>query len=458
MLKNYVKGLLKDVFVEYMYDSKDPRLSDIERKQNYRNGVHDKPLKIKSGVDDNITVNFTGLLVDRSVSMLIGAGVTFDPDGEGETDEGDYIDSVWDANKRIDLQLNLADYGAISGTPAVKIRPGVHGDLPALEVIDPETLEIITDPFDIDHVISYSIVNVVSVIDERGETSKRRRQQIIIEQPESEEGAEQHWLIHDYLQNDKGKMVEMKGSPTLWEYPFPPVIDWKNLPNAGSQYGRADLTDDIISVQDAINRTLSNANKVMRLQAHQRLWGRMLGSFKALDWGPDKMMNSQSPDASIGVVEAGGDLVGMREFALLLRDSLFSIGRSADPAVIKDSVGEMTNFGLSILYKDALDKLETKRGLYGDAFSELNRRLLILNGMDGEKVGEVVWDNPLPIDSVEQSTALLADLNHGVVSKETVRQRSGYDNEQENKRLAAEKTDVANIGGLILENFNKGQL
>jgi hypothetical protein len=453
MLKNWIKSILKDAVSEY-FDDSDDRSKGIKRRWRYRRGVHDKPLRVKPrSPDDNIIVNFTGLLVDRSVSLLFGGekDVRFDLPGDGETPEQTYIDEVWQKNNKAEMLYDLADYGAVSGVCAVKILS--NDGYPDMQVIDPETLEIIVNQENTKEVVGYSITYTIIEYDERGNERKLRRQQVIVPDEDTEGKT---WLIHDYKQNRQGKMEEMENSPVVWEYEFAPLVHWKNLPLAGSQYGRPDLTEDVIEINDAINMTLSNAQKVMRLQSHQRIWGKMLGAMNISNWGVDKILTTQSPDAEIKALEAGGDLSGMREFALMLRDAMMSIARSPDPSTFKDKVGQITNFALRVLYKDALDKLETKRRLYGDGLRELNRRLLLLNGMN-EDAGRVVWDKALPEDDIAQINALTSDVALGIASKETAAKKRGYDWEDERERISSEAQDADNIGGLILSRFDRGQ-
>ena len=76
------------------------RLTEAERYRNYRQGNQRRQLRVRVNQhDDNVTLNFTGLVVDRSVTMLFGKGVEFDLPGEGATPEDEYIAAVWAASK-----------------------------------------------------------------------------------------------------------------------------------------------------------------------------------------------------------------------------------------------------------------------------------------------------------------------------------------------------------------------
>lgn len=133
---------------------------------------------------------------------------------------------------------------------------------------------------------------------------------------------------------------------------------------------------------------------------------------------------------------------------------------------MSDKLGALTNFGLRVLYSDALEKNDTKRQLYGDAFKELNRRLLVLNGWEGEmsRPGDVVWGEAMTINILEELQADQIALELGVIDKETVikryQMRYGVDYETVLANIEQEKSaanaNSANIGAQILRNFNQG--
>src|SRR5574343_854375 len=81
-------------------------------KRDYRRGNHKAPIKT---ADDAIIVNFIGLLVDRSVAMLFGQEPDFDLPGESDAPTQQYIDAVWNANRKMQLLKRSAVYGAETG-------------------------------------------------------------------------------------------------------------------------------------------------------------------------------------------------------------------------------------------------------------------------------------------------------------------------------------------------------
>jgi hypothetical protein len=124
---------------------------------------------------------------------------------------------------------------------------------------------------------------------------------------------------------------------------------------------------------------------------------------------------------------------------------------------MSDKLGALTNFGLKVLYQDAIAKNATKQALYGEVLEELFRRLLILNNMP-EEHGIIVWPDVLPVNDTEEMTALKTELELGLVSKETVSTERGRDFEQEKEKMASEKSQGDNIGEMILQNFNRNNV
>jgi hypothetical protein len=121
-----------------------------------------------------------------------------------------------------------------------------------------------------------------------------------------------------------------------------------------------------------------------------------------------------------------------------------------------DKLGSLTNFGLRVLYQDAMSKIEEKRGLYGSLLVEVNRRLLMLAEL-GDDGGEVIWADVLPVNEIERATAIRTDLELGLVSKQTASSKRGYVWEDEEERIADEATQADNIGAALLTAFGQGR-
>lgn len=435
------------------------RGEDVATRRDYYAGVQPRQLKVRQGqMNDNLVVNFCRLVVNRSVTMLFGKGIEFDLPNGDESPEADYLSAVWDANRQQILLHNVALFGAMAGTCYLRIIPGAafKADVayPRLVALDPMYVIMDTNPEDIEQVIRYTIrFNV------RGPDGKEVARKTVIETGDGAVDAAgmtaTYWTITDYVSTPQGRW-QVIGQET-WEYDFPPVIHWQNLPDPGSQYGLPDVTDDVIELQDRVNFLASNISKLIRLYAHPARYGIMAGQAGKIDLGPDEMPNFNSKDSEIRQMDALGDLAAAHEFTRYLEKSLFDITQTVDLSSQQDKLGALTNFAVRVLYSDALAKLGTKQELYGDAIKELNRRLLVLNGMDGAEPGEIVWPDPLPVNELEKLQALQIELGLGIVSKETAAIERGRDWEQEQERISDDQAAGDNVGAAILRAFERGE-
>lgn len=423
----------------------------IMDRREYRLGMQKKFIRRnREGVDDNLILNFTGLAVDRGVSLLFGKGIDFDYGEEPDERVQVYLDGVWDANKEDILLHRLAIGGAESGMCFVKIIPR-DGQAPRLVAIDPSLIDIDPDPDDMDKVLRYTI-QYKSVDSEGREIAKKEITEWT--RTSDEDPNSGYWLISTYVTTVGGKWQLV--SALNWEWDFSPICHWQNLPNVFDAWGLPDITADVMELQDRINFDASNIQKIIRLYAHPQRYGRMTGKAESVEMGPDKYPTFNNPAAEIVQLSPVSDLESSRLFLLTLRQSLFDITRTVDITSLADKLGALTNFGLRVLYQDALAKLETKRSLYAEGIAELNRRLLILGGFEGIPP-DIIWGDVMPKNELENLQADEIKLRIGIVDKQTVALEEGYDWEIVQDRLQEEKAGQDNLGSTLLRAFDMGQ-
>jgi hypothetical protein len=381
--------------------------------------------------------------------MLLGDGIEFELPDEANQE---YIEEVMDANKQSVFLYDAVQNASIYGTGFIKMLPaGVESKqrenvmLPRLIALDPRWMDIQTEPEDIGTITGYEMRYVV------GDNARRELTEVF---SRDELGRILSWQISSY---ETGRMTSGKWTLTdqvVWEYEFPPILHWKNLPQANDIYGRSDI-NGIIELQDRLNFVSSNISKIIRYHAHPKTWGRGAGLGARASWGADEIIMVNGQDAVLQNLEMQTDLASSRQFYADLKASLMEISRTVDLSSMKDKVGALTNFGLRVLYNDALDKNSTKRDLFGDALLELVHRLLILDNRPGE-AGYIEWPDPLPENEVETMQADGFDLDRGLVSKETIAERRGYDYEDEADKIQGEKMMGDNIGSALLRAFDRG--
>lgn len=424
------------------------RVNASSLRREYRRGQHKAPIK---SADDAIIVNFIGLLVDRSVAMLFGQEPSFDLPGESDAPAQQYVDAVWRANRKMQLLKRAAVYGAESGTCYVKILPdgAVTKDgklIPRLVVLDPATVTMDALPEDIDTIFRYTIAyTITDPVTGKDKTVKQ------VTEHDADTG---YWNITDSI-SINGNKFEITNKQ-VWEWDFAPIVHWHNLPDVGSVYGKPDITSDLIDLQDKINFVSSNTAKIIKYHAYPKTWARGFQNINKIAWGVDELVTTTDPNALIQNLEMQSDLSSSLSFIRYLRQALFDVSRAVDIDSMADKLGSLTNFGLRVLYQDALSKLEEKRGLYGEGIVEINHRLLALAGAPDNDGGKVEWPDVMPENENEIAMAVKSDLELGLVSKQTAAGLRGYTWEDEEERIANEKATGDNIGAALIRAFGQG--
>jgi len=464
-------GIRDDDHEEFM-----ARQETIALKRDYRLGEQRRTLKTRYGQpDDNITTNFIRLIIDRSVSGMFGNGITFQlPEGYTEVKSKDgkktnkaskdqlYLEKVWDLNKQEILLHKIALLGSESGTGYIKLQPDGLFDkdgksYPRLIPLDPLYMTLETTPHDCDIVIRYIIRYNYEGADGKPVGFKE-----VTEKNDSEQ-----WEVATFEDHGPG-WVELTRVP--WEYEWPPILHWQNLPLAGSPYGESDVPEDIITLQDRLNFINSNNTKIIRYHASPKTYGLNVTMPDVEDeggarkkkkdntWNPDQMImfNSSDPNAKVQNLEMQSDLASSRAIYTDNRQALFDITRTVDIDSIADKLGALTNFGLKVLYQDALAKINTKRELYGDALIELNAHILEMNNMEPDG-GVILWPDVMPVNGNEQSAELQTDISMGILDLQSASEIKGYDWETVQLRLAENDTKTMDLGTAILSQFQKGQ-
>lgn len=441
----------------------DKRQAGLYTVQDYYDGNQRAQLKVKPGqADDNIMQNWLSLAINRSVSMMIGGGLEFRTP-EGSEQQKIYLDGVWDANRKdLFLHDHIAD-GAIFGTGFIKIVPDAitspytDSIYPRLVILDPKLMKIEVEPLDMTQVKAY-IMEYKITSDGKAHSYKevtRRATPDDYETPADETTA---WIVETWEYMNAWRLIEK----IEWPYSFPPILHNKNLPSVHTVYGSADI-DQVIGIQDKYNFVQSNNLKINRYHAHPKTWGAGFTKSDKTSWGADEMITVADPNGRISNLEMASDLSASRSIAQDLKQSIFDIARDVDINALTDKLGQMTNFGLRLLYSDALSKTATKRLLYSEAYTELNRRLLILAGYEKEasNPGEIIWGDELPINEREEIELDQIALDLGIIDKASIAERwakrYGKDWDAIQAALKEQKASESTIGGLLLRNFNQGQ-
>ena len=424
----------------------------IATARDYRQGAQKRQLIVKPNqFDDNIVLNFAGLIANRVTSQVIGGGVKLDFEGDGEPTENEkWITACLDANKQEILFHRAVLAATEAGTGYFDLSGGSVFDsngveYPRITLLDPAFVTMESLPEDFEMVIKYTVQYKFTDFD--GKERARKREVI-----KNVDGA--GWEIVDSIASDAWGARWEVVDRTPWKFDFAPIIHWQNLPTIDSTYGEPDINDDLIRLQDRVNFVASNLSKIIRIYAHPKMYA-VNATFEKLDIGPDQIIKLAGDNADLRQLEQLGDLAGSMEYLRVLRQAMFDRARVVDIDSMQDKLGALTNFGLKVLYQDNLNLVATKRELFGDALEELIIRLQEISGKTAIPA-VCVWPDFLPENDAEVSAAYAGDLNMGIVSKETISGLRGYDWEQEQERIANDAAQTDNVGAAILRNFENG--
>jgi hypothetical protein len=396
-------------------------LDDFERDQRikraynaYFNGGPDT-LKVRKGeVNDNVKINYSRLIVDVGVANLFGQKMLVNAGADSGDEMQAVIDDLGAYNNADLFWQKLGVSGAIGGTAYYRTLVS-DNDQVRWVCLDPSTVEVEWDPSDYEAVTGY----IITFIPNNGTSSVAKRHLIT----QSGNG----WVILEQEATDEDWRTV---NEEIWPFEFPPVGHIQNIPSPHEAYGIADLEPDVLDLCDGINRVVSNINRIVRLYAHPRTWGKMIGDALNMDANPGAVIRLEHPDAMLDNLEMKSDLASSIDLYRRMVAALHETTRIPEVATGKlDSAGQLSSLALRILYAPLLQKTESKRRTYGDGIKTLYDRSLTLMGYESQTV-EIVWPEILPTDPEALRRTALIDSQLGV-SRTTILEQLGYDPELE---------------------------
>lgn len=413
--------------------------------QVYDGDMH-KPLKVELGQrDDNVIVPLARSFVNTSVQFLLGEDLIF----KSEDDRvNEVVDATWSggtgrSNTKM-LTLNkLAVSGGVTGHLFLKLRPE-NGQI-KLSVLDPSYVSILWSQEDIDVVRRYRIQ--WPMIDKDNRPAVRRQ-----DHTKQDNGT---WLIEDFISKAGAGEWQLIGKPEVWPYDFPAIVDGQNLPRAHEYWGQSDLEGGLIDINNAINAVLSDIKKILTFHASPKTIaeGMTPEQFDELNADPSALYFLPE-GGDMRNLELSGDLTASIATYERLKSVLHQVASIPEVATGKvDNIGSLSARAMQILYKPLIDLTTTKQMTHGHVYDEVNRRACIISGIKDPILPDILWPEVLPKDALDDAAAYEADLRMGIVSKETVASKRGYDFDQESEKIAEEQKSE---GESVLTNFDRG--
>lgn len=388
-------------------------------------GTSPDPLIVRRGeVNDNVRVNYARLVVDAGVAHLFGDELRITVADDAAQD---VLDGIIAHNGSGLLWQRAGTSGAIGGTFYYRLHAG-EGDAPTrITVVDPSSVDVEWEPSDYETVTAYK----VTWYEAEDDSTKVRRQRI------ERDGAE--WVIVD--EEGNGDAWTVIGEEP-WPKPYAPMGHAQNLPSPHEVYGLSDLEPDVLRLCQSVDRVASNINRILRLYAHPRTWGRMIGDALNMDANPGAIIRLEHPQAELHNLEMQSDLASSIEMYRRLVAALHETTRIPEVATGKlDSAGQLSSLALRILYTPLIQKTESKRRTYGSCIVDMLQRALDLAGKDGQEV-TIGWPDLIPSDPEMERRVAVLDQQLGV-SRDTILEGLGYDPATEGMNRADERTEAA---------------
>jgi len=406
------------------------RRIDHDTRWDYYEGKQKVFLKIREGEPDyNVIVNLAARVVEQSVNFLIGKMPQFDLPGDDEkTASMEKMIVAWlERYDGEELLNDLFTTGAVCGHVFVKLVMDGQDVRPTY--LDPSLVTVFWDPTDKSRPVGYMIT-----------WDEQRGNEVVIHREDhmrSENGT--NWVIRSYTGN--GATWTIAGEDMIWPYPFSQIVDWKNLPNPRGYYGKSDLEKGILRLNDIYNFRQSNTNKILYIHAHPRTVAFGVDRTKIQNTTIDGLWTIPETNADVKNLEMQSDLESSRQHALDMKADFFGDAQMVDLSALKDKIGQITNFGLRLMFAEALAKNRKKRLLAGRGLAEMIRRAGEIMRLDWSGIS-VTWDDPLPENENEQVTNAKEKIAMKVASRQTEAERMGYDWERERKRMDEERAQT----------------
>lgn len=454
------------------------RLQRYSRAWDAYDGEGPLPFDDEDGqAKDNVRLPYAELLVDKVVSFLAGKGgveIQLDPvtdeaaedevddaedpeesedqDGDDERDREAEIDAareraraaldeVWpEEDRHVDFH-NLATNGGVCGHAWLRIYEDGR-----VAVLDPSTVTVVWSADDIGIVERYLIE--WNAIDDDG-LAVARRHRIEPDDP----GSPSFWTIYDEELDDDFGWVEVADEDPdgdeeveteQWAHAYPPIVGCQNRPAPNTFYGRPTLTPAILDLIEQLESVASDMRRIVRLHGHPLVY--------ALGLSPDQV---QELSVAIGEMivlpkTQGGENPGFGALEVAELTSAFMLYKELKAALFegtkvprvalgdRDKSGALTGVALQIEYAPLVELIDTMRLTYGATLRQVTERILDLRGIPNVRV-TLGWPNILPTDEVAATESAEADLRMGIVSKQTIAEKRGYDWEVEQQRLAEQR-------------------
>ncbi len=434
----------------------------IALRWRYYDGDHDKPLKYRPGdKDPNILLNLCGRAVDKSVEF-VGLPKCFELEGQdvkqdmADTEDDNPMEQALELLYK-ETQCEIPEVilsGLIAGHSFVKLYFDAD-DLAAMTLLDPQYVTIFWDAMNVKQLLFYRLQW------KQGDTAYM--QDIVpswLIEPSHDQTltvkpVANFWMIYDYKQS-QGRSTWEKLREQKHEFAFAPLVEWAYKRRPHTYYGTSFL-HNAINLNNGVNFVASNTGRIIEHHGHPKTF--VFGAEIEAENAVGGIWDNLPTDARVETLELQSDLASSMRFFETLKSEFFATQRVIDLSTVQDKLGQITNFGVRMLFSDMLEMTNGLRTAVGGGFSEVYRRLMLMDGHNIIGKIEAEWSDQLPKNRLEVLQAATLEKNLGTTSQETLTESIDRDPSKEALLKAQEGTTSSTALVDTLEKMgNRGLL
>lgn len=407
---------------------------------------------------DEVTVN------DPKLDMVLGDELDGSDDEviQREKTEGDFLNDVWEDNKKDTLCIEIGQTKSITGEAWVKVQ-----------FEDPEDLN---DPFEKypNGRIRLSVVPTQFVFPRFNDHDKDKLEHLLIMYPirtEKKTGIlfkrtstttviyKEFWTNSEIVVYEGDKEVDRMENP----YGFIPFVQIKNFPVAGRTRGVGDL-DDVIPLNVELNTKKSDVSEVIDYHSAPitLVYGAKIGN---LEKGANKVWGGLPKDAKVENLGLQGDLTASANYIAETKTAMCEI--AGIPETVLGGASAISNTsGVALQYINLplIERTRIKRNCSTAGLETVNEYILFIAMYHGliEKPedismkdfvsNEVTLPDTLPKDELMELQKIQQEMTLGIECRHGAMERTGKtDIDRKLKEIDAERQEHPELFNPMLQ-------
>lgn len=404
---------------KWNYEEDQGRIEKYQEYDSFYHGDHPNllPERLRTSMERlGVVDNFCSLVVDKGTSFLMGKPLRFEVSDQTAIEE--WLKGIWKQNK---MQTHMIKAQRTNGT---------KGDVFLKPFFDAEEKKIVI-----------RVLRPDIVFPNYSDEDYEEMESCEIKFEKYRDGESymfmQVWTLEDI------KEYEAPVDGTDWELLRAIPNKYKIMPIhvrnkvLDKPFGESDL-EDMIPLQKAFNKILTDIMKISEDQAFKHLWatGVRQGEEGKLEHGPGKLWTFASPDAKVGDV-APTSIEQLINFLKFLADEIAHKGRVPEfkmTTMIKDISG----VALRMMYADMIQRTEERVTIWRDCLERLfiylvrigikEKKIKGVTTVDEEGLDiKIYFDTSMPVDRKEQMEWIEKQVDLRLKSRKTAMKETGID-------------------------------